>query len=68
MTMQHIVSAVRNQNGEMAVGVFYIKDGSANYITPFSMNVIGFPSVQHDTIYFSASHDGYDRMYAFCKR
>jgi hypothetical protein len=62
---RHIVSAVRNQMGEMALGIFDVGDGSAAYLTPFSMNVIGFPSVKQDTVYFSASQNGYDRMYAF---
>ncbi len=62
---QHVVSAVRNQNGEMSLGLFNINDGSAVYLTPFSMNVIGFPSVQRDTIYFSASQNGFTRLYAF---
>ncbi|HSZ86704.1 MAG TPA: hypothetical protein VK787_11790 [Puia sp.] len=64
---KHVVSAVRNQQGEMALSIFNINDGTADHITPFSMNVIGFPSIQHDTIYFSASHNGYDRLYAFAK-
>jgi hypothetical protein len=62
---QHVVSAVRNQKGEMALGLFDLHDGSAVYLTPFSINVIGFPSVQHDTIYFSALQNGYDRLFAF---
>jgi hypothetical protein len=59
-----VVSSVRNQKGEMALGIFDIDDGSVRYLTPFSMNVLGFPSVQHDTIYFSASRNGYTRLYA----
>ncbi len=59
-----VVAAVRNQKGEMALGIFNISDGAARYLTPFSLNVIGFPSVQHDTVYFSASHNGRDQMFA----
>jgi len=61
----HAVSAVRNQNGEMALGIFDLHDGSVVYVTPFSMNVIGFPSVKGDTIYFSAAQKSQDRLYAF---
>jgi hypothetical protein len=61
---KEIVAAVRNLKGEMALGIFNISDGSVKYITPFSMNVIGFPSVQHDTVYFGASHNGLDQLFA----
>jgi hypothetical protein len=61
---KEIVTAVRNTKGEMTLGIFTINDGSVKYITPFSFNVIGFPSVQHDTIYFSASHNGLDQFFA----
>jgi hypothetical protein len=59
-----VISAVRNQKGEMALGLIDLNDGSAKYLTPFSMNVVGFPSISHDTIYFSASRKGYTRFYA----
>jgi hypothetical protein len=59
-----VVSAVRNQKGEMALALFNINDGIPIYLTLFSMNVIGFPSVQNDTIYFSASYQGHDRLFA----
>ena len=62
---QHqIIAAVRNKRGEMALGIFDIDSGVADWLTDFSMNVIGFPSVQNDTIYFSASYNGYDQMFA----
>ena len=59
-----LVAAVRNQKGEMALGLFGIQDGSAEYLTPFSMNVIGFPSVNKDSIYFTASRDGRDQLFS----
>jgi hypothetical protein len=61
---RQVIAAVRNKAGEMALGIFNIDDGAAKYLTPFSMNVIGFPSVQHDTIYFNASHNGMDESFA----
>ena len=61
---QEIVAAVRNQRGQMAMGIFNPADGSARYITPFSMNVIGFPSVSRDTVFFTASHGGQDQLFA----
>ncbi len=59
-----VVSAVRNPKGEMALALFNIGDGIPIYLTLFSMNVIGFPSVQGDTIYFTASYKGHDRLFA----
>jgi hypothetical protein len=59
-----IVSAVRNRQGQMAMGIFNINDGTGKYITAFSMNVMGFPSVAHDTVYFTASHRGQDQLFS----
>ena len=59
-----VVAAVRNQEGKMALGLYNINDGSAKYLTPFSMQPAAFPSVMHDTIYFNTSHNGYDQLFA----
>jgi hypothetical protein len=61
---QELVSAMRNGKGEMAIGIVNISDGKVDWLTPFSMNVIGFLSVKNDTIYFSASHNGHDQLFA----
>ena len=61
---KQIVAAVRNVQGEMCIAVTDINDGALSFLTPYSMNVVGFPSVQKDTIYFSASHNGLDQLYA----
>jgi len=62
---QQLVIPVRNRLGQMAVGIFDINTGVAEWLTPFSMNVIGFPSVQNDTIYFSSSRNGVDILCAY---
>lgn len=59
-----IVSAVRNTKGEMALAVLDSRDGSAVYLTPFSFQTIGYPSVDRDTIWFTASRDGRDQVFA----
>ena len=61
----HILSAIRNKNAQMALGMIDRRDGSLQWITPFTPNVIGFPSIQHDTIYFSSSHNGQDQLFSF---
>ncbi|HLX92721.1 MAG TPA: hypothetical protein VKR32_13615, partial [Puia sp.] len=62
---QLIAAAVRNKAGEMAMAIVNPEDGKVEYITPFSMNVVGFPSVYGDTICFTATKGGYDRMFAY---
>lgn len=61
---QEVISAVRNKNGEMALALININNGNTDRLTPFSMNVIGFLSAHNDTIYFSASHNGHDQLFA----
>ena len=59
-----IISAVRNTLGQMSMAVINY-NGAMEYITPFSYNVIGFPAVFNDTIYFSAAHEKEDRLFAY---
>ena len=65
---QKIISAVRNKKGEMALGVFDIKNNTADWLVPFSINVIGYPNVQGDTISFTASSGGQDELFAIINR
>jgi hypothetical protein len=58
-----IVSAVRNPKGAMSLALINTNDGSAEYLLPFSMNVIGFPTIHKDTISFSAAYKGQDRLF-----
>jgi hypothetical protein len=59
-----IATAVRNTKGEMALAVVDIRDGSAAFITPFSFQTIGMPSIEGDTIWFTASREGRDQVFA----
>ena len=59
-----IISTVRSPSGQMSLALININSGAAEYLTPFSYNVIGFPSIFHDTIYFSASHNHDDKLFA----
>jgi hypothetical protein len=61
----HIISAVRNDAGEMTIVKINRLDGSFENLVPWSMNVIGFPLVQQDTITFTASFAGIDRLFMF---
>ena len=60
-----IISAVRSRKGEMSLALSDAATGTTSYLLPFSRNVIGFPFVQHDTVYFSASYGKNDRLFAY---
>jgi hypothetical protein len=59
-----ILTALRTPRGEMALASVSAIDGLAEWLTPPSFRVIGFPLIRRDTVYFSASGDGYDELYA----
>ena len=48
------VSAVRDPAGKMALIKVDLKTGTTEPITPFSFNVIGYPFIKNDTVYYSA--------------
>ena len=60
-----IISPVRNNNSEMALIKIDRKDGSYSIIIPFSLNVIGFPQTNGDTISFTMSQAGFDKLYSY---
>ena len=60
-----VVTAARNMAGQMSVLFIDVKDGSSRILLPYSYNIIGFPSVSGDTIYFTASHGSEDRVFAY---
>ena len=59
-----IVTAVRNRHGQMSLALVDAGDGTQHFLVPFSFQTIGFPSVKADTIWFTASRDKADRVYA----
>lgn len=63
-----IVSPVRNQTGEMALGIFSIENDDVEWLLPFSGNIIGFTNVKGDTITFSASSGETDKNFAIINR
>jgi hypothetical protein len=60
-----VVSAIRNTEGQMSLSVINISDGNVDFLTPFSYNVIGFPVILHDTIYFSYSYKKNDELFCY---
>ncbi|MBC7850536.1 MAG: hypothetical protein H7Y31_12420 [Chitinophagaceae bacterium] len=63
-----IVTAVRNQVGEMALVLVDASTGSMEQLVPFSMNVIGFPNVSGDTITFTATSNNTDALFAIINK
>ncbi|MDB5199960.1 MAG: hypothetical protein JWO92_1923 [Chitinophagaceae bacterium] len=59
-----IICAVKNGKGQMSLAMINTLNGSADHLTPFSFNVIGFPAVSHDTVYFSAANGEEDKLFA----
>ena len=59
-----LISAVRNQKGQMALAIIGINSGNVKYLTPFSYQPIAFPFIKQDTVYFSATSGINDRLFA----
>ena len=60
-----IIAAIRDPAGKMSLAIIEATNGNTEYVTPFSYNVIGFPAVYNDTIYFSAAHGEEDKLFAY---
>lgn len=63
LTHGKIVAAVRDSIGRMALGIFDHEKGIPEWITGFSYNVIGFPQVHKDTISFTMTEGGHDKLF-----
>jgi hypothetical protein len=62
---QQLVSAVRDKEGKMSLGITDLQTGDTRYVLPFTWNVIGFPWVEGDTVYFTASSGRTDKLFAW---
>jgi len=58
------VSAVRNPEGKMALVKIDLASGKTETLTPFSFNVLGYPYVKDDTVYYSMMNDNADKIFA----
>lgn len=58
------VSAVRNPQGNMVLMKINLNTGVMDNLTNFSFNVIGYPCVKGDTIFFTAMNDNADKTFA----
>lgn len=60
-----IISPVRNSEGKMSIATIDLVTGKNEYLLPFTYNVIGFPFILHDTIYFTYSYLKNDELFAY---
>ncbi|HEY6900878.1 MAG TPA: hypothetical protein VI233_09560, partial [Puia sp.] len=58
-----VITAVRNRKGEMSLATVAPGTDQTRYLLPFSYQTIGFLSVHADTVWFTASRNGQDRIY-----
>jgi len=59
-----IISAVREPNGNMSIASIDPANGNAEYLMPWSRQPIVFPTIDHDKVYFSATTDKTDALFA----
>ena len=59
-----LVTAVRLNDGRMALAQANLENGSTERLTTPTYNVIGYPNVSDGIIYFTASFGGNDDIYA----
>ncbi|HTL10352.1 MAG TPA: hypothetical protein VL307_18890 [Chitinophagaceae bacterium] len=62
---KQVISTVRLPNGSMSLALINTQDGNVDYLTAPVLRVLGHPTVQHDTVYFTAADNGFDRLFAF---
>lgn len=53
LNIHEAVSAVRHPDGKMALIKINLNSGQTELLTPFTNNVLGFPVVKNDTVYYS---------------
>jgi hypothetical protein len=59
-----LITAVRLADGKMALAKADIATGNTLRLTPPSFNVVGYPCVNNGLIYFTASYNGNDDVFA----
>ncbi len=62
---EKIISAVRNAEGKMSLQLIHLQNDQSEFLIPFTYNVIGFPMIFNDTLYFSYSYKKNDELFAY---
>ncbi|HQW85225.1 MAG TPA: hypothetical protein PK987_12205, partial [Ferruginibacter sp.] len=58
------VAAIRNLQGNMVLMTIDLHTGEMDNLSNFSFNVIGYPYVKSDTVFFTAMNDYADKIFA----
>ncbi len=61
----HAVATARNPEGNMALVKINLESGQTELLTFFSYNVIGYPMVKGDTVFFSKMNSNADKIFAY---
>ncbi|HRF26222.1 MAG TPA: hypothetical protein PKW54_02695 [Ferruginibacter sp.] len=59
------VSAIRNQNGRMALAEIDVKDGSIRLLSPWTTRVIGYPMPSGNKVFFNMQDDWSDQVFVY---
>ena len=62
---ENVVVLKRLSDGSISLNVVNVSTAETQRITPPSFTVIGYPSANNNTIYFSAAFEGNDDIYAY---
>ena len=62
---EKIVAAIRNAEGKMSLQIINLQNHRSEFLIPFTYNVIGFPVIFRDTLYFSYSYGKNDELFAY---
>ncbi len=63
-----VIACITDTSGQMSLALFDLKTNSSEFLIPFSYNVVGFPLMRHDTIYYSSSNKKNDELFAYTLR
>ncbi|MEX8547993.1 MAG: hypothetical protein V5804_10370 [Mucilaginibacter sp.] len=58
-----VISAVRNPKGMMSLAEINLVNGNVQALTPYGFRVIGFPTIQKDSVFFTAAAEKNDQLY-----
>ena len=60
-----IIVVVRNREGKMSIAEMNLESEEIDFLLPFTFNVIGFPVVYKDTLYYSYSYSKKDELFVY---
>ena len=64
-TDSFIFSTTRNEDGQMALLKLELATAKETLVLPYANRIVGLPTVQSDTIFFTSSYKGSDEAWAY---